>query len=198
MRKWTNLIAAFGVLVFTAACIGPGGSSAGDRRAAVLEMRSQTLADLYHMAPQARDEINRADGYAVFSNIGVNLILASFGSGYGVLQDNHSGDRIFMRMVSGGLGFGLGVKDFRGIFVFTNRGAMRQFVDYGWDASAQADAAVIAGDLGIAYAGAIDVAPGIKLYQITENGLALQATIQGTKYWRDNDLTSSSATLTRN
>ena len=58
------------------------------------------------------------------------------------------------------------------------------------DASAQADAAAKAGNKGKAFAGAIDVAPGIKLYQITEHGLALQATIQGTKYWRDEDLNS--------
>ena len=43
-------------------------------------------------------------------------------------------------------------------------------------------------DKGGAFSGAIDIAPGIKLYQITENGLALQATIQGTKYWKDDDL----------
>ena len=61
------------------------------------------------------------------------------------------------------------------------------------DASAQADLAAKAGTKGGAFAGAIDVAPGIKLYQITENGLALQATIQGTKYWRDGDLNSLSA-----
>lgn len=29
---------------------------------------------------------------------------------------------------------------------------------------------------------------GVEVIQITENGLALQATLQGTKYWRDRDL----------
>jgi hypothetical protein len=35
---------------------------------------------------------------------------------------------------------------------------------------------------------AITVAPGIRLYKLTQNGLALQATIQGTKYWKDKEL----------
>ncbi len=61
-------------------------------------------------------------------------------------------------------------------------------MEKGWQAGAQADAAAKAGDKGGAYAGAVDVAPGIRLYQITENGLALQATIQGTKYWKDDEL----------
>jgi hypothetical protein len=34
----------------------------------------------------------------------------------------------------------------------------------------------------------IDVGPGIKLYQLTESGLALQATVQGTKYWKNDEL----------
>ena len=39
-------------------------------------------------------------------------------------------------------------------------------------------------------AGAVTVAPCIDLYQITENGLALQATIRGTKYFKNDDLNS--------
>ncbi len=41
---------------------------------------------------------------------------------------------------------------------------------------------------GDAWAGAVNVAPGIRLYQITQMGLALQATIQGTKFWKDDEL----------
>ena len=82
-----------------------------------------------------------------------------------------------MRMVSGGFGIGLGVKDFRGVFVFSTTDKLQQFVNSGWEASAQADAAAKAGSKGAVY-GAITVAPGVSLYQLTENGLALQATIR--------------------
>ena len=34
----------------------------------------------------------------------------------------------------------------------------------------------------------VTVAPGIRLYKLTQNALAIQATIQGTKYWKDGDL----------
>ena len=94
-----------------------------------------------------------------------------------------------MKMYSAGIGIGLGVKDFRGIFIFTERGALDRFVEEGWQAGGQADAAAKAGEKGAALTGAIDVAPGIKLYQITEHGLALMATIQGTKFWKDDELT---------
>ena len=93
-----------------------------------------------------------------------------------------------MKMFSAGVGVGLGLKDFRGVFIFTTREAFDSFVEHGWQAGAQADAAAKAGEKGGAAAGAFDVAPGVKLYQITESGLALQATIQGTKYWKDDEL----------
>jgi hypothetical protein len=34
----------------------------------------------------------------------------------------------------------------------------------------------------------MEVAPGVWVYQITKNGLALQLTLQGTKYYTDDDL----------
>ncbi len=93
-----------------------------------------------------------------------------------------------MKMLSGGIGVGLGVKDFRGVLVFSSEQALHSFVEGGWDASAQVDAAAKSEDKGGAWAGAFDVAPGIKLYQLTKQGLALQATIQGTKFWKDDEL----------
>ena len=65
---------------------------------------------------------------------------------------------------------------------------MTRFLDEGWQAGAQADAAAKYDGEGDAAALAIDVAPGVYLYQMTDAGLALQATIQGTKYWKDDEL----------
>jgi lipid-binding SYLF domain-containing protein len=151
-------------------------------------MRKETLAQLYKVHPAARTSLQKAAGYAVFSNVGINLIFFSAAGGSGVAHDNRSGKDIYMKMISGGIGLGLGVKDFRGVFVFANHGAFEQFVESGWEASAQTDAAAKSGEKGGAAAGAITVAPGVDLYQLTENGLALQATIQGTKYYKDDDL----------
>ena len=41
---------------------------------------------------------------------------------------------------------------------------------------------------GAAYSGAASVADGVWVYEITKNGLALQLTLQGTKYSKDKDL----------
>ena len=168
--------------------MSPSGSTVQEKRQAAQQMRSKTLAKLYEIHPLARTQINKAVGHGVFSNVGVNLILLSTASGWGIIRDNGSGKDTYMKMYSAGIGIGLGVKDFRGVFVFTTKSALNEFINSGWDASAQADAAAKSEDKGAAWAGSVDVAPGIKLYQITKYGLALQATIQGTKYWKDDEL----------
>ena len=163
-------------------------ASTEEKRAEIRKMRTETLAKLYKLHPQAKGDIQKSAGYAVFSNVGINLIFLSAAGGSGVAHDNRTGKDIYMKMISGGLGIGLGVKDFRGVFVFSDSKGLKQFAESGWAADAQADAAAKSGDKGGALAGAITVAPGVDLYQITENGLALQATIQGTKYYKDDEL----------
>ncbi|MFY9143679.1 hypothetical protein [Sulfuricurvum sp.] len=164
------------------------GQSNDEKRNERLSMRDASLQILYKHAPEAKQMVQNSYGYAVFSNVGVNLVLLSAEGGTGVAHNNSTGQNIYMNMASGGVGFGLGVKDFRAIFLFENKKVFDDFVEKGWEANAQADAAAKAGKEGGALNAAITVAPGIRLYKLTQNGLALQATIQGTKYWKDPDL----------
>ncbi len=78
----------------------------------------------------------------MFSNIGVNIIFASFAGGMGVVEDE-ADKRTYMKMASAGLGLGLGVKDFRGIFIFHDEDKLKFFIEKGWAFSAQADAAAM-------------------------------------------------------
>jgi lipid-binding SYLF domain-containing protein len=158
------------------------------KREKVRKMASQTLADLYKLHPAAQGAVQKSAGYAVFSNMGVNLLVLSTAHGSGLAVNSKTKQETFMKMLSAGVGIGAGVKDFRAIFVFETEKAHTQFIDSGWDAGAQADAAAKAGKEGGAYSGATSVAPGVWVYQITKKGLALQATLQGTKYSKDDDL----------
>jgi lipid-binding SYLF domain-containing protein len=150
-------------------------------------MRDDVLAELYKQDASLKQKINKAEGYAVFSNVGVNLLFASVAGGKGIVVDR-KGKEVFMKMASGGLGIGLGIKDFRAVFVFRSKAKLAQFIEKGWDFGAQADAAAQSGDKGAAAAGAATALQDVEVYQITKNGIALQATLQGTKYWRDADL----------
>ncbi|MEJ2231742.1 MAG: YSC84-related protein [Nitrospirales bacterium] len=188
MKKAISILCIPLAVFLLAGCGGPKGANPDQKRQAVRDMAQETIMKLHKIEPQAKTDMDNAVGYAAFSNTGINLLLLSTGNGWGIAHDNETVKETYIKMFSAGVGVGLGVKDFRGVFIFKTREAFDSFVESGWQAGAQADAAAKAGEKGGAAAGAIDVAPGVKLYQITESGLALQATIQGTKYWKDDEL----------
>ncbi|QOL26985.1 hypothetical protein LP316_06760 [Thalassotalea sp. LPB0316] len=157
-------------------------------RKKVLDESEKILARLYKEEPDAKGKIARAAGYATFSNVGVNVIFVSAGGGSGVVHNNKTGEKTYMKMGTAGLGIGLGVKDFRAVFIFHEADAMTKFIESGWDFSGQADAAAKSGDKGAEGSTAGTIVNGVSIYQMTENGLALQATLQGTKYWKDSKL----------
>ena len=168
-------------------CATTGGTTPDEKRQAILSMKNEVLSDLYKIKPDVKAQLSSAPGYAVFSNTNVNIILASFGGGYGVVKNNKTGQHTYMKMGEVGIGLGLGAKDFRLVFVFHNKDSMNRFVESGWAFGAQADAAAKASDKGAAVGGEITV-DNMTIYQMTESGLALQATIKGTKFWKDESL----------
>jgi len=173
--------------LFIGGCATTGGTTPAEQRQSILSMKNEVLTNLYKLKPDVKAQISRAPGYAVFSNANVHLLFASFGGGYGVAKNNNSGQYTYMKMGEVGMGLGLGVKDFRAVFVFNTAESMNNFVEKGWVFGAQADVAVKAGDNGAAAGGEVTI-DNITIYQLTESGLALQATIKGTKYWKDEKL----------
>lgn len=175
-------------LVFlVSGCVTNGRDSLEERRQAVNDMRDEAVAGIVREYPNVRSKISSAPGYAVFSNANVNLIFASFSGGYGIAHNNNTGKDTYMKMGEAGVGFGFGAKDIRMLMVFKSATAFERFVDTGWVFGAQADATAKTTDKGAA-AGAEVAADDIEIYQVTEAGLALQATVKGTKFWKDRAL----------
>ena len=168
-------------------CAGVPGQSVEQRRASVHEMSSETISLVEKSQSNIRQKMADAPGYAVFHNANVNIILASFSGGYGMVHDNRNGTDTYMKMAEAGVGVGMGVKDFRAVFIFRSAKALDSFVNHGWVFGAHADAAIKANDKG-ASASAEMVVDNIEIYLITKSGLALQATVKGTKYWPDDAL----------
>jgi lipid-binding SYLF domain-containing protein len=151
-------------------------------------MKNDALVALYKKKPETKEMIRKAAGYGVFSNISSYLLYLNTGSGYGVVVDNSSGKKTYMKMAQVGAGLGLGVKDFRIVFIFRNKSVMNDFINKGWEFGAQADAAAKSGEKGRAVGGEVYIEQDILIYQLTENGVALQATVGGTKYWKNKEL----------
>jgi len=177
------------ILVGVAAGCGPRGNlTVEQKREAVIDMEKETLERLYKESPGTKEKIANAVGYGTFANANVNVIFASAGGGYGSVVENATGKRTYMKMGLGGVGLGLGVKDYRVVMIFKNKAALDKFIESGWDVGAHADAAAKAGESGGEVSGEGDIRSGVDVYSMTESGLALQATIAGTKYWKDDKL----------
>jgi len=151
-------------------------------------MTAETLAKLHAQKPETKDMIKKAAGYGVFSNVGTYVLLLAGGGGYGVVADNATKQKTYMKMRSVGVGFGMGVKDFRAVFIFKNKDVLNKFVEKGWEFGGQADAAAKSGEKGGAASGEAYIESDIIIYELTEAGVALQATVGGTKFWKDNEL----------
>jgi len=159
-----------------------------ESQAEVRKAAQDALAAVYKLQPAARKAVESAAGYAAFSNFGVKILLAGSGTGKGVAVNNKTKATTYMKMAELQAGLGFGVKKFQLVWVFDTEQALKNFVNSGWEIGAQATASAKAGDKGTAYQGAVSVSPGVWLYQVSGDSLALELTAKGTKYYKDGDL----------
>ncbi len=179
---------ATAALLFCVGCTSIKGYTVQDKQDYVLKMRNEALRDLYEKDPGAKEHITKSAGYAVFSNAAVKLFFLGTGSGFGVACDNATRDNTYMRMFSGGIGLGLGVKDYRMVIVFDKKEDLDQFIEEGWDFSGSAEASAKRYDDGISLSVAKSANFNITIYTMTKAGLSLEAMLEGTKFWKVDEL----------
>lgn len=154
----------------------------------IRDKTEETLNRLYRLQPKAKNAIQNSYGYAVFSNFGTKILLLGGGKGKGEAINNKTGKETFMKMLELQAGLGFGLKRFQVVFVFENKKVFDEFINSGWEFGGQSTAAVKLNDDGGALTGAATVSPGVWIYQLTEDGLALEVTVKGTKYMKDDKL----------
>jgi len=189
---WILAAAFLALVAFAIAAPGPAAAAAdkdkAKNQADIRKMGKETLARLYKAQPAAKTAIAKAAGYAVFTNFGMKIFVAGSGTGKGIAVNNGTQKETFMKMVEVQAGLGMGIKKFRLVWVFENQKDLDAFVNSGWELGGQTTAAAQASGQGAGLAGAMSVAPGVWLYQLTDDGLALELTAKGTKYYKDKDL----------
>jgi len=163
-------------------------ASKTESQADVQEAAQAALTAVYRAQPSARKAVEAAAGYAVFSNFGMKILFAGGGTGKGIAVNNKTRSMTYMKMAEVQAGLGFGVKKFQLLWVFETEKAFDRFVNSGWELGAQATASAKAGDMGVTYQGAVSIAPGVWLYQLTGDSLALELTAKGTRYYKDGDL----------
>ncbi len=188
MRFYLILMTLILSVSFGYACAKPKGYNPQAKRDHVINMMDRTLADLYAKKPVTRELIEHAAGYGVFSNISTQILVVGSGSGYGVVVDNTTGKKTFMKMAGGGVGLGVGVTDFREVIIFNSPVVLSEFISSGWDFGVQGDAVLKSKEQGAAASGEIPFNADIIIYQLTKQGISLRTNVGAEKYWIDSEL----------
>lgn len=171
------------------ACARAQGVDPAEKRAFALQMHNDTLNELYREQPQAKRQIENAAGYATFSNINIQLLFFGSGNGYGVAVDRYSGKKTYMKMLQASAGLGIALKDFREVIIFNSDRDFTNFIVHGWDLGIGAGAGAKSDETGAEATGAVSVvSDSIIIYQLTKSGIELRTSVNGKKYWLDDEL----------
>ena len=176
--------------IASAVCFAGAANAASpdEQRAEIRRMAMSTLDQLYAAQPSARAAIQKAAGYGVFSQISTKILLAGGGGGKGLVVDTISDQETFMLMAMLQAGYGMGITKSHLVWVFERESNLQDFVNNGLILGADVNLQVNPGVGGDMYQGAVQVQPGVWLYQLSDAGLALDLTVEGTKYFKDPDL----------
>lgn len=153
------------------------------QRQTIDDTSQKALTRLFNESQEAQELYDKAIGYAVFdSREFAFLIKTGFGTGVAVHKatDVHT----YMKMASGGLNIGGGIKYVQVIFIFPTESSFNTFITEGWNA--EADASAVGGDDSTQIG--MTLADGTKVYELVDTGIMAKMSISGTKYWKDADL----------
>ena len=157
--------------------------SPAQARAQIDSNASSALSRLFQESSAAKEQFDRAAGYAVFDTRKFSFLITT-GMGSGVAVDKSSKQRTYMKMATGGLNIGGGVKFYQVIFLFPDKATLNEFVNSGW--SADTDAAAESGKEGANLG--LQLKNGVIVHNLSNKGLVLAASLTGTKYWKDDEL----------
>jgi hypothetical protein len=162
---------------FAAGCVTPAGETPEEWRADIRHMRDESLAQAYEKWPELKADIAKAPGYAVVNNGICKILIIGTAKGYGIAVDN-TGRETFVNDFAIALGLGIECGSSRGIIVFHDPVAMKEFCDGMWDFGGEADLAFKFGDFGGALMGNSH-GGAVSTYRVFQNGVAIHASV----YW---------------
>lgn len=182
------LAALIGSLSALNGCASPEGTTRMETQNYIQQMRDNALTRLYNIAPEARNEVAMAPGYAVFDARKAQILITTTGNAYGIVHDNQTGVDTYMSAFSAGAGLGAGIKDFKAVVVFKNRQVMNDFINSGWvfGATGGAEAKSSTGGGSVSESAAFD--SRLKIYTFTNQGLMAGASLNGVRVWKNEKL----------
>ena len=155
--------------------------SPDEKRAKLNEMSEQVLERMYEKYPESKKAVEESYGYCTISSSSVKLGLVGDDHGRGVAINNHTDEKIYVKMKEVSVGLNFGAKEYDLLFIIQNQEAWDRFISgnikFGTEVSAQASDGV-SGDT---FANATIVANGVWVYQLDKKGLAVELSFKGAR-----------------
>jgi hypothetical protein len=175
-------------LTLLSACASPEGNTPAEQKAYALSVRDEALMELYERAPEAREQIEAAPGYAFISGFSIHPGLLTFANGYGILQNNKTGKQTHIRLTRFAIGPGIAVKGYYLVSVIANEETLAALEQSQWMGGGIAEASFQFGDFG-GSAGAMSNSHAVvENYLWTHTGVALELAVGGGKTYPEEDL----------
>lgn len=178
-KKFFQLI-LFALILMTASTV-LAAKSVDEQRAELNEMREKILDRMYKKYPDSKSAVENSYGYCTISASGVKLGFWGDDHGRGMVVNNETGEKIYVKMKEVSLGINFGAKEYDLLFIIQNQEAWKSFnsgnIKFGTETSAQASDGVSGGT----FANATIIANGVWVYQLDKKGLAVELTFKGAR-----------------
>jgi lipid-binding SYLF domain-containing protein len=100
--------------------------SVEEKRAYLEELEHQTLDELVEQRPEAREDLDAAVGYAIFSKTATKVPIVGTGEGLGVVVNKATGSRTYLKVTRFDVGGGLGTKKYRVVILYFEEAALEK------------------------------------------------------------------------
>ncbi|UCB54154.1 MAG: hypothetical protein JSW45_09365 [Thiotrichales bacterium] len=170
-----------GLLVITviaiAACATNSPDTTGPSRAELDAMSDTAIATLVETTPELEELLNQSPGYAVVKMTITKIPVVGTGAGYGVVVNQRTNTRSYIRVSQFEIGGGMGAEKFKVLIVFTDEKLVDRAARGTWHYEAGAEA-VAGSDAAQASTATLDKGKGYKAFKITEGGVCVRVTVR--------------------
>lgn len=179
MKRRIFQLVLFALVLVMASTAFAAKASPEEQRAELDGMRGKVLERMYQKYPSAEEAVQDAYAYCTISASSVKWGFIGDDHGRGMAVNNHTGEKIYVKMKEVSLGINFGAKEYDLLFIIANKKTWDRFISgnikFGSEAVVDATDSVN----GVSYAGATIAAEGVQVYQLDKKGLAIEATFKG-------------------
>ena len=166
----------FFILVAGCSSTGTKSTTLQDRIQSLNNSEQETLKRLYQQAPETEQAIQTAPGYAVFHMTVTKVPLVGAGGGNGVVINNKTGKRTYMKVRRFDIGGGYGAREYDVVVIF-KQDIIADVIDGEWYFAAGVEAAAKVGDAG-AGGGSTGNREDFDVHVLAGSGLAATVTVR--------------------